>query len=207
MGNAPRALNRILLTLFGLVFLALGAGLIALKVSEPLAQYWNDAVDQVEQPARDVFAAAATPWGFSWVTVGVVVLAVIAVFLLVRWIFAQHGNRAHSVASSQHSVKSQGSQGRTELAASFAKDAVKESFEQNPDVLSTSVTALKLPKKTSGLFVKVEVRQGANPLSLRETVDKTVAGLDALTGQEIPVTVYLTGGIRAMMSKDTQRVN
>ncbi len=207
MGNTPRAINRILLGILGLTLLTAGLGLIAITANEPIKHSWNSAMTSGQQAAHQAFEKLAAPWGFSWITLGTLVFLILVMILMIQWILAQYANRSKTLKGQGSSLIEHRPEGKTSFSTEFARQALSKSIKDNPEVLSLTVNNLVLPKKSSGLHHKIEARQGSNQAKLQESIDQSIAGLDALLGQQVPITVAITGGIRARITEDSARVD
>lgn len=204
MGNIPRTLNRFLLGLAGIVLLFCGLVCITLPTVPSVQQLWIDRVKPLEESGRQAFANIAfdTVNGqTSLLTLLVACALVVGIALLSMLLSAQKPTTAKTLLSTQDP---QGA-GMTSVSSRFIKQALTQSFEDHPDVLSVSVSGLRL-KKSSGGYIKLEVRQGANLRSLEERAAQVIAGLDKALGYHVPILVRLTGGLRATLAKDSQRV-
>lgn len=204
MGNTPRILNRCFLGLAGILLLAGGLTLITLPTVPRAQGLWSEQVKPLEETGREAFAHIAfdTVGGqTSLLTVLTVGLLLLAIILLIILLSAQKPTAAKTLLRKQDA---QGS-GFTSVSDAFLKQALTQSFEDHPDILSVSVSGLRL-KKSSGLYVRLEVRQGANLNSLKERAAQVIAGLDVTLGHQIPLLVRFTGGLRATLAHNSQRV-
>ncbi|MFC6352527.1 hypothetical protein ACFP6B_01270 [Rothia nasimurium] len=205
MGNTPRALNRFFLGTFGVLLLALGLGFIATLTLPQAQQAWETYRPTVQAEIQQALTKATldTPWGqTSLLTLALLLVLLLALTALLWLIKKQRARRVSNLISQQDS---QG-KGETVLSHTFVKEALKQAFADSPDLLAVTVTSLAI-KKTSGVQVKLTVRQGANLLQLHQQTARIIQGLDRVLGYEIPILVRVTGGLRATLHKEEQRVS
>lgn len=195
MRHLPRALNRFLLFLGGLLLTVAGVGL-ALVAAWP--------------KAHDYFASAmktATGWysglvdksyvnvggiqDFSWMTVAWVALAIIVALLMLAWIFSQGGGKRKEFRVAD----SDGPDGRTVPQVSFVDDLLADAIENDRWVASTKTSAWGV-KGQPGLAIDVNSYKGADVAHLEELMRKAVAQLDSVMGKTVPVRVHFTSNLR-----------
>jgi hypothetical protein len=199
MNGTHRGLNRTLLGVFGLVLIGLG-GLAVLAGTNPdFAKDWTRTGTELWARIQDQLAAARIPGqDFSWWTVAVLGLAVVAVILLVCWIASQGGGRTNQLA------RHDGDAGTTTVETAVAGQAIKAALADNKQVLATTVQSWQV-KGGSGLKVSLQARKGASPRELMAVLDELVEGLDVLLGEEIPVLIRIKAGTRSRFAR-TERV-
>lgn len=204
MGSTPRALNRVFLGAAGVALLALGAGALALLFLPQARQAWETHLVPLEAEARQALASAAVDTASgqtSLFTLALLALMLLAVAALLWLMLKQRARRVSSLVT-QQDLQGEGS---TTLSHSFIKEAVSQAFESHPDLLAVTVTSLAV-KKTPGVQVKLEVRQGASLVQLQELTARVAQGFDRLLGYQVPLLVRATGGLRATLHQDEQRV-
>lgn len=195
MRNTNRALNRVLLTLVGILLLGTGAALIAAGTLPWFADLWTTTASSVREQARSLAGTAPLPdpvrsW---WLVLGVAVPLVGAV-LSVAWLASQGGGKTPRLAE-----QSEGTAGRTVIDAGLISTAIREALSGNTDVLSTSVSAWESRRGTA-LQVRVEARRGASPRDLADSVDQLLRTTDAWLGHPLPALVRITSGTRTQLA-------
>ncbi|UKA49714.1 hypothetical protein LFT48_20155 [Arthrobacter sp. FW305-123] len=195
MRNTNRALNRIVLTLLGIVLLGAGAALIAAGSLPGAAEVWTSTASLVRDQARNLAGMAPLPdpvrsW---WLVLGVAIPLVGAV-LSAAWLASQGGGKTPRLA--EHS---EGHAGRTVIDSGLVSVAIREALSGNTDVLSSSFSAWESRRGTA-LRIRVEARKGASPRALADSVELLLQQLDRLLGHPMPVLVRITSGTRTQVS-------
>ncbi|MCW3765352.1 hypothetical protein OCL88_02595 [Paenarthrobacter sp. PAE-2] len=195
MRNTNRALNRILLSVAGVVLLGAGAALIAAGNLPGAAESWTTTAASAREAVRELAGIAPLPdpvrsW---WLVLGIAVLLAGAI-LGAAWIASQGGGRTPRLAED-----SEGIAGRTVVDAGLVSAAVKEALRGNPDVLATSVSAWESRRGTA-LRLRLEARNGACPRELADTAVRLLQQLDAWLGHPVPALVRITTGPRTQVS-------
>lgn len=205
MNDTNRAANRILLALIGLVLLAVGGGAATARLWEPAGTAWADALGAAQTWLTE--AQQNTLIGdsaLSWLMIGAVAVLAIAMIVLIVILI-----RTPSVRRSRALVRAHGAEnplGRVTVKESFASDALTASLGQRDEILSTSVTAHDV-KGQPVLHVSVTPRQNTSPRALVERVDRLVANLATLTGQDVPTYISIHSGLRARLAHDQNRLS
>ncbi len=204
MNNTNRALNRIVLFVIGLVFLALGAAVIAVSSWPSAGDVWTSAGESVDgwiaQAAETTRIAGSSA---TWIGVGAVAAILIVIVLLILALTSVSGRRSKTV------LRSNGAQnplGRVTVTESFVSDAIKNSLDADDDLLTTSVTANTI-RKVPVLHVSVTPRQNTSPRQVVERVDQLLTNLVTLTGQETATYVSVHSGLRAKLAHDRSRLS
>ncbi|GAA3269513.1 hypothetical protein [Paenarthrobacter aurescens] len=195
MRNTNRALNRMVLTLLGIVLLGAGAALIAAGSLPGAAEVWTSTASLVRDQARNLAGMAPLPdpvrsW---WLVLGVAIPLVGAV-LSAAWLASQGGGKTPRLAE-----QSEGPAGRTVIDSGLVSVAIREALSGNTDVLSSSVSAWESRRGTA-LRIRVEARKGASPRALADSVELLLQQLDRLLGHPMPVLVRITSGTRTQVS-------
>jgi len=195
MRNTNRALNRILLTILGIILLGAGAALIAVGTLPGAAGFWETNLSSVREHVRNLAGTAPLPdpvrsW---WLALGIAVLLAGAV-LGAAWLASQGGGKTPRLAE-----RSEGNAGRTVVDAGLVSAAIKEALNGNPDVLATSVSAWESRRGTA-LRLRLEARKGASPRDIGDTVEQLLQEIDAWLGHPMPVLVRITSGTRTQVS-------
>lgn len=204
MNATNRALNRTLLLLIGLIFLALGAVGITLLSWPTAADVWTDAGKNAETWLDQAGAATAIAGGAaSWIGVGAVVAIVVVIALLILALTSVSGRR------SKTALRSSGAQnplGRITVTESFVSDAVKKSLAGRDEILSASVTANDV-RHEPVLHVAVTPRQNTDPRELVDHLDRLLTNLATLTGRETAAYVSIHTSLRARLAHDQRRLS
>ncbi|AXL13445.1 hypothetical protein DXT68_15885 [Microbacterium foliorum] len=203
MNATNRALNRTLLLIIGLLFLALGALGIAVMSWPTATDIWTSAGKDARTWLDQAIAATAIAGGsLSWVGIGAVAAIVIVVVLLIAALTSISGRRSKTV------LRSSGAQnplGRVTVTESFVSDAVKNSLADRADILSTHVTANDIHSEPV-LHVALTPRQNTDPRELVDHVDRLLGNLATLTGRETATYVSIHTGLRARLAHDQRRL-
>ncbi|SCY43085.1 hypothetical protein SAMN05216488_1777 [Microbacterium sp. LKL04] len=204
MNGTNRALNRTVVLIVGLVLL-IGGGAAATAAAVPaVADVWTTTGKTVVDGLRaagDATTIAGTT--LSWAVIGATAVAIVIAGVLFASLTTLVSRRTRTV------LRSSGSQtplGRVTVTEGFAADAVKNSLARQDGVLSASVTAHAV-KQEPVLHVSVTARQGADPRSLVDDVDRVMDGLAAVTGTETAAYISVHGGLRSRLATDAPRVS
>lgn len=203
MNGTNRALNRIVLFIVGIVFLAIGAVLVTIVAWPQAATYWTDAGTTGQSWAEN--AVETTTVGtttISGIAIAALALILFLVILLVIVLTRLGGGRTHTVL---RSTGEQNPLGRVTVRDSFVSDALTHSLGQRDDILFSSVTANDV-KKQPVMHVSVTPRQNTSPKRVIEDVDRLVTNLNALTGQSVPTYISVHSGLRAKLAHDQRRM-
>lgn len=204
MNNTNRALNRTLLLIIGLLFLALGALGIAIMSWPTAADIWTSAGDGARSWLDQAIAASAIAGGaLSWIGIGAVAAIVIVIVLLVVALISIAGRRSKTAF---RSTGAQNPLGRVTVTESFVSDAVKNSLATRDEILSAQVTANDI-RKQPVLHVSVTPRQNTDPRELVDHVDRLLTNLATLTGRETETYVSIHTGLRARLAHDQRRLS
>jgi len=204
VNNTNRALNRTLLLIIGLLFLALGALGIAIMSWPTAADIWTSAGDGARSWLDQAIAASAIAGGaLSWIGIGAVAAIVVVIVLLVVALISIAGRRSKTVF---RSTGAQNPLGRVTVTESFVSDAVKNSLATRDEILSAQVTANDI-RKQPVLHVSVTPRQNTDPRELVDHVDRLLTNLATLTGRETETYVSIHTGLRARLAHDQRRLS
>lgn len=195
MRNTHRGLNRILLTLVGILLLGIGAALIATGTLPSAADIWTTTASSVRDQARSLAGTAPLPEPVrSWWLVLGVALPLVGAVLSVAWLASQGGGKTPRLAE-----QSEGTAGRTVVDAGLVSTAIREALNGNKDVLSTSVSAWESRRGTA-LHIRLEARKGSSPRELTHTVEHLLRSTDSWLGHPLPALVRITSGPRTQIS-------
>ncbi len=198
MKKLPRALNRILLFVFGLLFLATGAALVGVATYAPL----RDLVLKYRSRLDSEYASLAkqatfkvSGQQFSWVQVGLISVAIIVALLLITWIFSQGGGKIRSLALNAAGKDSE-KEGEITAELGLIRDIIEDAVSDSRWISSLKVASWEV-KKRPGLLLSAAVYKGANPREVKTELDQAIARLDQVLGINMPILVRLTTNWRS----------
>ncbi|WP_144662055.1 hypothetical protein [Paenarthrobacter nicotinovorans] len=195
MRNTNRALNRILLTILGIVLLGAGAALIAAGTMPGVAEFWTTTGSTARDGLRNLVGTAPLPDPVrSWWLVLEIAVLLVGAILGAAWIASQGGGKTPRFAED-----SEGSAGRTVVDTGLVSAAVREALTGRPDVLAASVSTWESRRGTA-LRLRLEARKGACPRELGDTAAQLLQELDAWLGHPAPALVRITSGPRTRVS-------
>ncbi|AQY03020.1 MULTISPECIES: hypothetical protein [Microbacterium] len=204
MNNTNRALNRVLLLIIGLLFLALGAVGIAIMSWPTATEIWTSAGENARSWLDQAIAATAIAGGsLSWIGIGAVVAILVVVVLLILALTSIAGRRSKTAF---RSTGAQNPLGRVTVTESFVSDAVKNSLATRDEILSTQVTANDI-RNTPVLHVSVTPRQNTDPREVVDHIDRLLTNLATLTGRDTETYVSIHTGLRARLAHDQRRLS
>lgn len=208
MNSTHRGLNRLLLALLGLILIVAGAITGAAGLFPQVASTWTDTGARTwAWILQQIKAAPIGGLDISWWTIAALAVLVIAIIVLLCWIFSQGGGRSNRVGvreSTNDSAGTAGVAGTTTVETSLVSRAVRDALEENDQVLSANVSSWKV-KDTHGLKIAVQARKGSSPREITDATEETIRGLDELLGTQIPVLVRINSGLRSRFA-GTERV-
>ena len=201
MNGTPRALNRFLLSLVGLLLLLAGIGLTVLAAVPAAARRWQD------------FSGAQVAWlrsyenrsrllvtSESWIWLAAAAFFLLVVVLMISWSANQGKGRASTLVDYQGNADDDGADGAVKLSCAVAENALKNALLERTDIFGVSATSYDFRKET-GLKVRVFPRQGIAPQNVAEDVVELVEALDGLLGIEVPVLLSIGTGARSRFTK------
>lgn len=204
MNNTNRALNRVLLLIIGLLFLALGAVGVAIMSWPTATDIWTSAGENARSWLDQAIAATAIAGGsLSWIGIGAVVAILVVVVLLILALTSIAGRRSKTAF---RSTGAQNPLGRVTVTESFVSDAVKNSLATRDEILSTQVTANDI-RNTPVLHVSVTPRQNTDPREVVDHIDRLLTNLATLTGRDTETYVSIHTGLRARLAHDQRRLS
>ncbi|BCT74575.1 hypothetical protein SCMU_04170 [Sinomonas cyclohexanicum] len=209
MNGTPRTLNRVLVFLFGLLVLAVGAILVLLATVPAMAAWWHTWAPSAAEAVGTVFEGSRVPGTrVSWLWLILTVAAVVVVLLMIWWVAQQGKGRRDLVASTgPNGGAGPGGEfvpgeapGRISIAAAAVEQAMRAALAPRKDVLGTSVVAVEFEGRTA-LKVRLVARQGANPAAIAADAERLVCRLETVVGISVPVLVHITSGARSRFSR------
>lgn len=199
MNATPRALNRFLLGLLGLVLLVVGGGLVLISAWPAAASAWNRfAAEAVPEVGAFLNRTALPGSGGSWFWILLALLAFAGIVLMALWLAAQGGGRTGTLVSS---YDDDGAPGRVAISGAVAEQALRSALQENPDVAAAAVSTYAV-KGRSALRVRITPRQGAAPHLIAADATALVETLDTALGHQTPVLLSLEAGRRLRFSRE-----
>lgn len=198
MKKLPRALNRILLFVFGLLFLAAGISITSGATSPSIHRQILDYRSKVESgfttlTRQSTFQVQGRE--ISSFQAGALTLVIIIILMLVVWIFSQGGGKIRSLALNKAGKDSQ-KEGEITAELGLIRDIVEEEISDSRWISSIKVASWDV-KKRPGLLLSAAVFKGANPREIKAELDRAIARLDQVLGIKMPVLVRITTNWRS----------
>ena len=170
MKKLPRALNRILLFIFGLLFLAAGVSITAAASSASIHGRLIDYRSKIESgftnlARQSTFQVQGRE--ISAVHAGALALGIIVILLLIVWVFSQGGGKIRSL------------------------DIIESEVASSRDIASLKISSWEV-KKRPGLALTAAVYKGTNPREVKIEIDQAIAKLDQVLGIKMPILVRIT---------------
>lgn len=198
MNQTPRAVNRVVLTILGLLLTAAGAHGLLLSVLPGYATGWRGLATRAGEAGGAVLTATTlSGQRDSWLWILVVVAMIALMLLMVWWVAVQGKGKTGIFARDYHDDDARGI---VEIASSVPEEAIRAALADRPDVVSVHVTTWEAPHD-AGLRVKVQPRQGAAPSRIADDVSAVVSGMEAALGRGGPVVIHVAAGARTRMSR------
>lgn len=199
MNATPRALNRVLLALLGLLLMGIGGGLALISAWPDGASAWHRFAAWAGDSLTAAFAATGMPGsGSSWIWVAVALLSFVGVVLMVLWMASQGGGRTDTLVSE---YDDDGASGRVAISGGVAEQALRTALQQDPDVAGAAVSTYRV-KGSNALRVRITPRQGAAPHLIAAGATALVESLDLALGHQAPVLLSLEAGRRLRFSRE-----
>ena len=198
MRKLPRALNRILLFLFGLLFLASGTLLVGAATYRPLRDLvlkYRSRLDSEYTSLAQQATFKVSGQQYSWVQVGLIVVAIIVALLLLSWIFSQGGGKIRSLALNAAGKDSE-KKGEITAELGLLQGIIEDEISDSRWISSLKVASWDV-KKQPGLLLSAAVFKGANPREVKAELDQAIARLDQVLGINMPILVRLTTNWRS----------
>ncbi|WP_427016185.1 hypothetical protein ACQCSX_15605 [Pseudarthrobacter sp. P1] len=201
MNGTPRALNRVLLAILGLAFLAAGALALALAAIPAVARWWQDWAKPATDALVDLAYRTALPGrGGSWIWIAVAVAMVLVVVAMATWVAQQGKGRASTLAAVYGDADDDGAAGMVSISAAVAEQALKAALAERNDLAAVSVATYEVDGKPA-VKVRILPRQGVAPHLVADDVAALVDGLDAVLGLQTPVLISIGAGARSRFTK------
>lgn len=201
MNGTPRALNRVLLALVGLIFLAAGLWLVALAAVPAVGQWWRGwagaATDQLQSlTQRTTLPGQISSWVWVIVSLGLILLIVVLAALVAN----QGKGRAGVLAQGYGDGVDDGAAGRVSISSAVAEQALKAALTERSDLVWATVTVYNV-RDLPGLKIRVLPRPGVAPQQVAADISALVSALDAVLGWRTPVLLSIGAGTRTRFTK------
>jgi hypothetical protein len=198
VNSTPALLNRILLTLLGLILLGAGVLLLLLAAVPPVASWWHSWSAGVWSGINRLFDATrfpGRPESWLWIVVALALLALMG--LMVAWIAQQGKGRSNLLAAEYDPGDTPGD---VRIGGGVAEQALRHALEGRPDLAGATVTTYDV-KGSPALKVRLLPRQGVAPHLLAVEVAGLLDAMEAVVGKEIPVLIHIGAGARTRFSR------
>jgi len=198
MNSTPALLNRILLTVLGLILLGAGILLVLLAALPPVASWWHAWSGGVWGGITRLFDSTrfpGRPESWLWIVVALALLALMG--LMVAWIAQQGKGRSNLLAAEYDPGDTPGD---VRIGAGVAEQALKQALEGRPDLAGATVTTYDV-KGSPALKVRLLPRQGVAPHLLAAEVSGLLHALESAVGKEVPVLIHIGAGARTRFSR------
>lgn len=201
MNGTPRWLNRLILTVLGLLLTAAGAGLVLLVTVPAAARWWqNYAGIQVDWLRHYEANTRLIVTSQSWIWFAAAAFFLLLIIVMIAWIANQGKGRANTLLSYPGNADDDGAAGAVRLSCAVAEQALKSALLERTDLISVSVSSYDFAG-TTALKVRVLPRQGVAPHHVAAEISELVAALDGLLGVEVPVLLSIGAAARSRFTK------
>ena len=199
MNQTPRLLNRILLVVFGVLFLAMGIQLVLVATMPEYARGWQGLAGALGEGFQQVLLSTTLPGQKnSWLWIIVAALLIVIILLMIWWISVQGRGRTNEYVSAY--FDDQPMPGRVEISGEAVEQAIRAMLGRRADVVSISVGVWERTP-VPGLKIKVQPRKGVAPGRLGREIVDAAQSTQELMGARGPVVVYLAAGARARFAR------
>lgn len=193
MNGTPRALNRILLALLGLIFLAGGAVSIVLAVAADV-NWWHRATAAAARWLERVFAATTmSGQKDSWLWIVICLLLLVLIALMIAWVASQGRGRGSVLLVD---ADGGGATGAVAISAMVPEQALRTALLARPELAGATVTTYEV-RGYRGLKIRVVPRQGVAPCDVTADVTDLLLALDDVLGVRTPVVISMAAGARS----------
>jgi hypothetical protein len=196
VNQTPRTLNRILITLLGLLLMLAGGTALALALVPALAGWWHAATAQAGANLQTVLDATTLPGQRdSWLWIVASLLLLLVVLLMIAWVAQQGKGRTGTIAAD---FDGDGAPGAVQLSSGVAEQALRAALLENESILNATVTAYDYDGG-GALRIRVVPRLGRSPQAVADEVSDLVEALDLALGMSFPVVIHLVAGARSRL--------
>lgn len=203
MNDTNRALNRIVVIVFGLLLLA-GGGTVATAALWPAAgEVYSDVAHGAIAWTQDAYGALVINGSsVSGVSLIALAAALVIVVLLIIALTRIGGGRTHTVL---RAASTEGAHGRIVVRDAFVSDALTQTLDGRDEILSVHIRAAEV-RDERVLHVSLTPRRNTSPRRLLDEVDVLLTNLARVTGRELPTYVSVHTGLRAALARDRSRL-
>ncbi|MDK1360481.1 hypothetical protein QNO00_09390 [Arthrobacter sp. zg-Y1219] len=199
MNRTPRALNRILLGLLGLIGIGVGGGLLWISLDGGAARRWQSFAPDAMDRLQEFGAETALPGqSQSWIWVLLALVMVLLIVLLILWAAAQGRGRTGTLVSK---YDDDGAPGRVAISGGVAEQALRSALQEDPDVAAAAVSTYDV-RGSSALRIRITPRLGAAPHLVAADATRLVEALDVALGREAPVLISIEGGRKLRFNRE-----
>ncbi|MGN7201165.1 hypothetical protein [Arthrobacter sp. SAFR-044] len=198
MNSTPALLNRILLTVLGLILLGTGFLLVLLATVPPVGSWWHSWSAGAWNGISRLFDSTrfpGRPESWLWIVVALALLALMG--LMVAWIAQQGKGRSNLLAAEYDPGEVPGD---VRIGGGVAEQALRQALEGRPDLAGATVTTYDV-KGSPALKVRLLPRQGVAPHLLAAEVHGLMNALESVVGKEIPVLIHIGAGARTRFGR------
>lgn len=205
MNSTPRALNRILLGLCGLVLMLAGTCGAALAYAPSFAGPWQPVTLQAGiQIDRIRQGTTLDGQKDSWLWIVLAAALLLVAVLGIAWIAAQGRGRA-GVFAYTPGPANDGAPGSVTLTAGAAEQALRAALLERNDLANAVVTTWDF-RGGPALKVRLFPRKGVSPYAITAVATELIEALDLVAGQRTPVLISISSGARSLFTR-TERVS
>lgn len=198
MNSTPRLLNRVLLGILGLAFLAVGTLLVLLATIPAAGSWWQGWSGGAWSNWRDLFERTRFPGrqeGWLWIVLVLLLLVVVAA--MVAWAAQQGKGRADLLVAAEDPGEVPGS---VRIGGGVAEQALRAALADRPDLAGVTVATYGI-RGEPALRIRVQPRQGVAPHLLAAEISALVEALDAVIGKRTPVLIHIASGARSRFGR------
>lgn len=198
MNSTPALLNRILLTVLGLLLLGSGLLLVLLATVPAVAPWWHSWSAAAWAGITELFSSTRFPGGpesWLWIVMALALLALMG--LMVAWIAQQGKGRSNLLAAEYDPGEAPGD---VRIGGGVAEQTLKQALEGRPDLAGATITTYSV-KGSPALKVRLLPRQGVAPHLLAAEVSELIRALESVVGKEIPVLIHIGAGARTRFGR------
>ncbi|NKX51613.1 hypothetical protein HER39_13765 [Arthrobacter deserti] len=204
MNQTPRALNRVVLAVLGLVLMLAGGLGVALAASGPVARWWQDATAAAGASIDRLLQATTLPGQpESWLWTAAALVLLVLIVLLLAWAALQGRGRLGTLAVDYDGG---GAPGVVSLSSAVAEQALKAALQERPDILHVAVAAYEY-RGVPGLRLRVLPRPGVAPQTVAGGIMDLVEAMDLVVGIDPPVVLSIGAGPRVRLARTDHRVH
>ncbi|NJC20927.1 hypothetical protein BJ994_000003 [Arthrobacter pigmenti] len=197
MNQTPRTVNRVLLAIFGLVLMVIGALAAALSLPA-VARWWQATAAEIGEALQELLAATTLAGQRdSWLWIVLALLMVLLVILMITWVANQGKGRSGVLAYDDGESPVPGS---VTINGAVAEQALKAALAERVDLVNSSVATYEFRRRPA-LKVRVFPRQGVAPYVVAQEVTALVDALDAALGTQTPVLISIDSGARTRFTR------